>query len=274
LQHIQDGEEFNFAARVSREIPTQAICLVLGIPQEDRLQLCEWVDAAIETPSESVFAAEYASKIRRYAQSHIEAQRAAPGTDIFSTIVRARFESDGSCLSDGELRSFFTLLFPAGAETTTRAISGGMLALLENPRAWQRLREERGLIKTAVEEIVRWTTPSAYKRRTVTRDTTLYGTPLRAGDKVTIWEMSANRDERVFDDPFHFQIDRSPNKHLGFGVGVHFCLGAALARLELAIVFESLLASGLHFELVGTPEWVPNSRLVGLKVLPVRARRI
>lgn len=269
LAALEPGESFDFATRISREIPTQAICMVLGVPEDDRIMLCDLVDRGIMTPSESVVAKEYASHIRRYAQSIIEKKRARPRDDILSVIVHAEFEADGSTLTDYELRSFFSLLFPAGAETTTRAISGGMLALLENRGAWQRLQAEPALIKTLVEEIVRWTTPSAYKRRTATRDTELHGKTIRKGDKVTFWEMSANRDDRVFEHPFEFDVARSPNRHLGFGAGVHFCLGAALARLELTIVFEELLQCNARFELAGEPRWVPNNRLVGLRSLPM-----
>ena len=271
LEGIQSGEHLDFAQRVSREIPTQAICIVLGVPEEDRLMLTDWVDHGIEAPSDAVIAEEYVRKIRRYAQGLIERKRANRQGDIFSTIVHARFEADGSTLSDHELRSFFGLLFPAGAETTTRSISGGMLALIERPEAWRQLRAEPAILKTAVEEIVRWTTPSCYKRRTATRDIRHSGKLIREGDKVTFWEMSANRDERVFDRPFDFDIARAPNRHLGFGAGVHFCLGSALARLELKVVFEELLRRGLDFEVDGTPLWMPNNRLVGLKSLPLRA---
>ena len=217
-----------------------------------------------------MLAGEFASKLRRYAQDIIEKKRAHPDDDIFSAIVHAEFEADGSTLKDYELRSFFALLFPAGAETTTRSISGGMLAMMERPTEWQKLQAEPRLIKAAVEEIVRWSTPSAYKRRTATCDTVLHGRTIREGDKVTFWEMSANRDETVFEAPFDFNVARTPNKHLGFGAGVHFCLGAALARLELKIVFEELLNCGHNFELNGEPQWMPNNRLVGLKSLPVK----
>ena len=270
LDGMHVGERIDFAHQVAREIPTQAICIVLGVPEHDRLMLADWIDHGIEAPSEAVIAEEYVRKVRRYAQGLIEEKRARPHADIFSTIVHACFEADGSTLSDHELRSFFGLLFPAGAETTTRAISGGLLALIERPAAWQRLRAEPGLLKTAVEEIVRWTTPSCYKRRTATRDIHLAGKLIRTGDKVTFWEMSANRDERVFERPFEFDIARNPNKHLGFGAGVHFCLGSVLARLELRVVFEELLDSGLNFELDGEPQWMPNNRLVGLKSLPLQ----
>lgn len=270
LADLKRGEHIDFALRVSREIPTQAICIVLGVPEEDRLTLADWIDHGIAAPSDEVIAEEYVRKVRRYAQGLIEAKRAAPQADIFSTIVHARFAADGSTLSDHELRSFFGLLFPAGAETTTRAISGGLLAFLEQPAQWSRLRAAPDLIRTAVEEIVRWTTPSCYKRRTATRDVDFAGKHIREGDKVTFWEMSANRDARMFERPFEFDIARNPNKHLGFGAGVHFCLGSSLARLELRVVFEELMRSKLAFELDGEPVWMPNNRLVGLKSLPVR----
>ncbi len=124
-------------------------------------------------------------------------------------------------------------------------------------------------MRTAVEEIVRWTSPSVYKRRTVMADTELAGQPLRAGDKVTYWEMSANRDEAVFDDPFRFDIGRDPNPHVGFGHGTHFCLGASLARSEIRIMLSEMLARFARFELAGDPVWVPNNRLVGVIRLPV-----
>ena len=270
LARIKSGDRIDFALEVAREIPTQAICIVLGVPEVDRLTLADWIDHGIAAPSDEVIAEEYVRKIRRYAQGLIEAKREQPQSDIFSTIVHARFAADGSTLSDHELRSFFGLLFPAGAETTTRSISGGLLALLERPQAWRRLHEDPALLKTTVEEMVRWTTPSCYKRRTATRDVQQGGKLIREGDKVTFWEMSANRDERVFERPFDFDIARNPNKHLGFGAGVHFCLGSSLARLELRVVFEELLRSNLDFKFDGEPQWMPNNRLVGLKSFPLQ----
>ena len=126
------------------------------------------------------------------------------------------------------------------------------------------------MMPVAVEEIVRWTTPSVYKRRTLTRDTELAGQPLRAGDKLTFWEMSANRDEAVFEHPFRFDIGRDPNPHLGFGHGVHYCLGANLARLEIRVMLEEMLAGGYEIEVAGDPVWTRDNRLFGLKHLPVQ----
>ena len=188
-----------------------------------------------------------------------------------STIVHARLD-DGSRLTDRELTAFFALLFPAGAETTRSAIAGGIKAFIEYPDQYARLRHDPALIGTAVEEIVRWTTPSVYKRRTASCDTEIAGRPIKAGDKVTVWEMSANRDERVFEEPYTFDVGRHPNPHVGFGFGIHFCLGASLARLELRVALEELTRRYLRFEATGADEWMPNNRLFGLKHLPVVGR--
>ena len=244
--------------------------MVLGVPEKDRLQLCDWVNQGIETQSESIIASEYANKIRKYGQKLVQMKREIPTDDIFSSITHAQLDEDGTKLSDYELRSFFSLLFPAGVETTTRSISGGMLAFIQNPSQWEIACSLPDFRKSMVEEIVRWTTPSCYKRRTACRDFKLGDKLIRAGQKVTFWEMSANRDESYFEKPFIFDILRDPNKHLGFGAGAHFCLGASLARLELKIVFEKLSSQKIAFVLDGDPEWVPNNRLVGLKTLPVK----
>ncbi len=267
---LQVGQKFDFVHKISQEIPTQAICLVLGVPEKDRLQLCDWVNQGIETQSESIIASEYANKIRKYGQKLVQMKREIPTDDIFSSITHAQLDEDGTKLSDYELRSFFSLLFPAGVETTTRSISGGMLAFIQNPSQWEIACSLPDFRKSMVEEIVRWTTPSCYKRRTACRDFKLGDKLIRAGQKVTFWEMSANRDESYFEKPFIFDILRDPNKHLGFGAGAHFCLGASLARLELKIVFEKLSSQKIAFALDGDPEWVPNNRLVGLKTLPVK----
>ena len=185
-------------------------------------------------------------------------------------IVHARLEDGSPQLDNRELRAFFALLFPAGAETTRSSIAGGLVALIENPSQLERLRADSTLMKSAVEEIVRWTSPSVYKRRTTTREVELRGQPIRQGQKITIWEMSANRDEDEFADPFRFDIGRSPNFHVGFGLGSHFCLGANLARLEIRVVFEELLARYEGFEIVGDLAWTNNNRLVGLTRLPLR----
>jgi cytochrome P450 len=263
-------ETFDFAHGFARELPSQAICIVLGVPAEDQPALLDWLDAGIEADSPSILSADAMRKIRTYAIDLIAYKRVHPDPGIMSTIVHARSDEDGSGLTDAELIAFFALLFPAGAETTRSAIAGALKAFIDHPDQFDRLVADPSLVPSAVEEIVRWTTPSIYKRRTASRDVDLAGTAIAAGDKVTFWEMSANRDERVFADPFVFDVGRNPNPHLGFGWGAHFCLGASLARLEIRVALELLVERYAGFELAGPTAWMPNNRLLGLKALPVR----
>ena len=272
--HLLDAvgdEPFDAVHSFARELPAQAICIVLGVPEDDRSDLLDWLDQGIESDSASIVSDDATRRIREYAAGLIEDKRAHPDGGIMSTIVHAQLD-DGSRLTDRELIAFFALLFPAGTETTRSAIAGGIKAFVEQPDQYTQLRDDPSLIGTAVEEIVRWTTPSVYKRRTATRDVVLAGRPIRAGDKVTVWEMSANRDERVFDDPYAFNVGRDPNPHVGFGYGTHFCLGASLARLELRVALEDLTRRFQSFEAAGYHEWLPNNRLFGLKHLPVVGR--
>ena len=265
----------DFVVDVARELPLQAICILLGVPQHARTQLCDWIDIAFEYDGrelgESTDAVRAANRgIQSYGTELIAEKRRAPGDDLLSVVVGAALPGeDPPSLTDGELLMFFVLLFVAGSETTRKAIAGGLAALLESGE-WQRLRREPGLFATAVDEIVRWTTPSVYKRRTLTRNVELGGQRLHAGDKLTFWEMSANRDDAVFEHPFRFDIGRDPNPHLGFGHGVHYCLGANLARLEIRVMLEELLATGHRIEVMGDPVWTRDNRLFGLKHLPVR----
>jgi cytochrome P450 len=266
------GDEFDVVASFARELPAQAICGVLGVPEADRPALLDQLDQGIEDDSPSILSERATAYIRDYARALVAAKRARPDGGIMSSIVHARLE-DGSGLSDRELVHFFALLFPAGAETTRSAIAGAVLAFMEHPDQFDLVRRQPPVIPTAVEEVIRWTTPSVYKRRTASRATVLAGTAIAPGDKVTIWEMSANRDERAFDDPFRFDVTRHPNPHLGLGWGVHYCLGASLARLELRIALEALAERFTGFEPAGEPRWTPNNRLFGLQRLPVRALR-
>ena len=272
LDAVPVGDVFDFVPMVARELPLQAICSVLGVPQSDRGELSEIVDLAITAGTGEVMALEHVRTLSRHGKRLIEAKRREPADDILSVIVHAKLEDGSPQLDDRELRAFFDLLFPAGAETTRSAIAGTLLALIENPQELERLRADPGLMKTFVEEAVRWTTPSVYKRRTAACDTELRGTAIRRGQKVTVWEASANRDEEAFTDPFRFDVGRDPNDHVGFGIGVHFCLGANLARLELRVIFEELVARFESFALAGELEWTNNNRLVGLLKLPVRAK--
>lgn len=270
LDEVEGERSFDFVDHVARELPAQAICMILGVPQEDRSQLVGWVDAGIENQDGEVIGHDFLRKLGAYAIELIEQKRANPADDILSVIVHAKLDGyEPPQLSNRELKFFFNLLFPAGAETTRSALGGAVHAFIEHRDAWARLRSEPSLMRTAIEEILRWTTPSIYKRRTVTEDTVFEGVPMKAGDKVSSWEMSANRDEREFENPFEFDIARAPNRHVGFGAGVHFCLGSQLARLEIRVVLEEMLKRYEGFELAGAPELTPNNRLLGFKYLPI-----
>lgn len=271
LAAVPAGETFDFVALVAQELPLQAICSILGVPQADRAHLARIVNAAIEAETGEVLGADFVKLLGSYGGELIAEKRRNPADDILSIIVHAGGDDGTPPLTDRELKAFFNLLFPAGAETTRSALAGAVVAFSQFPEEEARLRADPGLVRSAVEEIVRWTSPSVYKRRTVTRNTELAGQPLAQGDKVTYWEMSANRDDAVFADPFRFDIGRDPNPHVGFGHGTHFCLGASLARAEIRVMLEALLARFGPLEVAGEPTWVPNNRLVGISHLPVIA---
>ncbi len=169
-----------------------------------------------------------------------------------------------------ELLSYFLLLVVAGNETTRNALAGGLMALAQHPEQWERLRTDDSLIDSAVEEILRWTSPVIQFTRTATEDYTLRGVKISKGESVCLFYPSANRDEEVFDEPFSFRIDRNPNRHLAFGIGEHFCLGANLARLELRVLLKELLRSWKHLEVAGAADRLHSSFVGGIKRLPLR----
>ena len=208
-----------------------------------------------------------------YGQELIAAKRAEPTDDLLSIVANATpddFDGEAApAMSDLELYLFFSLLFSAGAETTRNAVAGGLLSLAEHPDQLRALRSDFGMLPTAIEEMVRWTSPSPSKRRTATRDVTLGGRSVEAGQKVQIWEGSANRDVSVFDRADEFDIARKPNPHLGFGQGVHYCLGANLARLELRVLFEELLSRFSTVWVVEPVEWTRSNRHTGIRHLVV-----
>jgi len=184
----------------------------------------------------------------------------------------ARAELDGAPVPDEDLLAFAVLLLVAGNETTRNATSGGLVAFLEHPGEWERLRRDPALLPSAVEEILRWTSPVVHFARTATADVELEGQKIRAGDALALFYASANRDEDVYPDPFAFRVDRQPNPHLAFGVGEHICLGAHVARLELRVIFAHLLRRLERAELAGPVERLRSSTVGGLKRVPIRYR--
>jgi cytochrome P450 len=280
LDGIRDKEAVDFLVDIAAEPPMQTICILLGVPQEDRYGLWDAVepgfdiragDAAFRSSSEPSAAQTH---MLEYGSHLIAEKRANPGDDMLSIAVQATFSDvEPPTLSDGELYSFFSLLFAAGSETTRNAIAGGLLALIERPAQLAALRGDPALIPTAVEEMLRWTSPSPSKRRTATLRTTLGGHIIEPGDKVLFWEGSANRDEAVFDRSMEFDVGRSPNPHLAFGHGIHFCLGASLARMEIRVMLEEMLPRFAGFELVAPVEWTRSNRHTGVRHMMVRFSR-
>lgn len=276
LDDVEPGQPFDFLVDVAAELPMQMICILLGVPESER----HWLFHAIEPQFDfggsrkasvgQLTAEEAGSRMYTYGQELIAAKRAAPTDDMLSVV--ANTSVDDGVLSDLELYLFFSLLFSAGAETTRNAVAGGLLALIEHPEQMALLRSDLDLLPSAVEEMVRWTSPSPSKRRTATRDVSLGGCEIAAGQKVQIWEGSANRDGSVFADPDVFDIGRKSNPHLGFGQGVHYCLGANLARLELRVLFEELLTRFSRARLVRPVDWTRSNRHTGIRHLVVELR--
>lgn len=275
LDGVVPGEPFDFLVDVAAELPMQMICILLGVPESER----HWLFHAIEPQFDfggsrsaamaQMSAEEAGSRMYTYGQELIAAKRAEPTDDMLSVVANAFRDDEAAALSDLELYLFFSLLFSAGAETTRNSVAGGLLALIENPSQMALLRDDLGELPTAIEEMVRWTSPSPSKRRTATRAVTLGGCDIEPGQKVQVWEGSANRDSLVFSAPDTFDIARKPNPHLGFGYGIHYCLGANLARLELRVLFEELLSRFSAARLVQPVEWTRSNRHTGIRHMVV-----
>ena len=272
LDSVVPGEPFDFLVEIAAELPMQMICILLGVPESER----HWLFHAIEPQFDfggsrkasvgQISVEDAGSRMYTYGQELIASKRASPTDDMLSVVANA------GGMSDLELYLFFSLLFSAGAETTRNAVAGGLLALAEHPSQLALLRSDPSLWPTAIEEMVRWTSPSPSKRRTATRDVELGGCFIEAGQKVQIWEGSANRDSLVFSNADSFDITRKPNPHLGFGQGVHYCLGANLARLELRVLFEEMLGRFSSVQVVKPVEWTRSNRHTGIRHLVVELR--
>ena len=275
LDAVVPGEPLDFVMDVAAELPMQMICILLGVPESERHWLFEAIEPQFDfggsrTAALSQLSAEEAgSRMYTYGLELIASKRAQPTDDMLSVVANAALADDAPAMSDLELYLFFSLLFSAGAETTRNSVAGGLLALANHPEQLRALREDLDTLPTAVEEMVRWTSPSPSKRRTATRDVTVGGASIGTGQKVQIWEGSANRDASVFDDADEFDIARKPNPHLGFGQGVHYCLGANLARLELRVLFEELLSRFGTVRVVRDVEWTRSNRHTGIRHLVV-----
>lgn len=266
--------EVEFVHDVAGLLPSQVVGELVGIPAEDWDQIRRWAEQSTSSQDPDLAGEAYrtqsgSSQMAIYAMQFAAQRRTEePREDLASLILAGNF--GGGPMSDIEFGSFFVQLVTAGNDTTKTMLSSGLEALLDHPDQLQALRDDRTLIPGAVEEILRWANPLHYFRRTALVDTELRGKQIKAGDKVAMWYTSANRDEEVFDDAQAFDIRRSPNPHLSFGIAQHFCLGVHLARLEGRVFFEELLNMYPTIEKTGPSRRIRSNLNNGLKSLPVR----
>jgi len=280
-------EPFDFVDNVAKEVPIRVLARIMGLPHEDLPLFIDLGDRLIANTDPDItdvvwgrddtdayrrfpFRSPYGKQLWDLGREIVREKLRSPGDDLLSTLLRA--EVDGDRLSEIDLDNFFSIMVIAGNETTRIAIAQGVLAFCESPQQWDRLRADPALIDSATEEVLRWTCPTHFMRRTATTDTELGGALIKAGDKVVLWYVSGNRDEAEFDDPETFDIGRSPNRHLSFGRGgPHLCLGAHLARLEIKVVLAALARRVRRFELAGEPRRIRSNFTNGLRELPIRA---
>ena len=269
------GGECDFVEEIAVNFPLYVILSLLGLPEEDfprMLRLTQEMFGGQDEEHQRGNTPEDMQAIlidffMYFAQLTAD-RRANPTEDLASAIANGKI--DGQPLSDMDTASYYVIVASAGHDTTKDAISGGLLALIENPDQLARLKNDMSLMPTAVEEMIRWATPVKEFMRTATADTVVRGVPIAKGESVYLAYVSGNRDEDVFDDPFRFDVGRDPNKHVAFGYGVHFCLGAALARMEMNSFFTELVPRLDSIELAGEPSFSATTFVGGLKHLPIR----
>lgn len=274
IDSVSDRGECDLVRDLALWLPLHAIADLVGVPEEDRAQVFEWTELTFgfdpSVPPEERMNA--AMSMFAYADAMCAERRAHPRDDLMTVLLEA--EVDGNKLTELQLASFFMLLQNAGSETTRNLITTGTLALLQRPDQLERLRADLSLLPSAIEELLRYTTPVMSFTRTATRDTEVAGQAIPEGDRVLMVYASANRDERAFDNPDDVDITREPNDHVAFGAGgPHFCLGAHLARLESTLMFEEILTRFEGLEVTADPDSLPRvySNLIdGFAEMPVR----
>ena len=285
LAGLSDKPEFDFVDDFVAWHPLRMITELLGIPPEDEQIVLHMTNSAMAGPDDPEFAADspgdgsaggetnVMSGTRfeifiPYLLELIAKRRAQPTDDLASVIVNGKV--NGELLDDMVAMTYLLIVAVAGHDTTRNALAGGMLALLENPDQLALLRNTPSLAELATKEFVRWSTPVSHFVRTATADCELGGRSIGKGDPVALYYPSGNRDETVFDDPFSFRVDRDPNPHLGFGIGEHFCMGSALAQMEIKVLLQELIPRLEHIELAGDAQRIRTTHVGGVKHLPIR----
>ena len=266
------GGACDFARDIANWYPLRVIMTILGVPVEDEAFMLRLTQELLgstdpEIRRKGARRETYKDFFAYFARMTADRRR-SPRDDVATVIANATL--DGRPIGDLEASSYYVIIATAGHDTTSSTTSGGLLALMQTPGALDRLRAEPVLLARAVDEMIRFVSPVKHFFRTATEDYVLRGQQIRAGDSLMMCYPSGNRDEDVFEDPFDFRIDRSPNRHLAFGFGAHLCLGMHLARMEIRALFRELLPRLDHVELAGAPAWVEASFVSGLKRLPIR----
>jgi len=280
---------FDFVDAVAKEVPIRVLARIMGLPAADLDLFIDLGDRLIANTDPDItdvvwgrddtdayrrypFRSPYGKQLWDLGRQVVAGRLADPGDDLLSRLLQA--EVDGDRLSETDLDNFFSILVVAGNETTRIAIAHGVLAFCQYPDQWDRLRADPALLDTATDEVIRWSCPTHFMRRTAAADTSLGGATISAGDKVILWYVSGNRDEAEFADPDVFDVGRNPNRHLSFGRGgPHLCLGVHVARLEVKLVLAALARRFSRFELAGEPRRIRSNFTNGLKALPVRVSR-
>ena len=264
---LTETGEIDFHKSVASWYPLRVIMRIIGVPAEDEALMLRMTQQLFgpddpDIKTEKVDVISTVQGFFAYFRELLAARRAAPQDDLATLLAKAE-------IGEQEALSYFILAATAGHDTTSSSIAGGMLALLQNPDEFDRLRQDMTLLPTAIDEMLRWVSPVTHFFRTATEDCVVRGQAIRAGEALMMCYPSANRDEDVFEDPFRFDITRPPSRHLAFGYGSHVCLGQHLARMEMRIFFEELFAREPSLVLSGTPIWVQTNFVGGLKRLPV-----
>jgi cytochrome P450 len=269
------GPECDFVQEVAVNYPLYVIMSMLGMPESDFPRMLKYTqelfgsdDSEFQRGASKEEQVGVLLEMFQYFNEMTASRRATPTEDLASAIANATI--DGEPLSDIDTVSYYLIIATAGHDTTSAVISGGLHALIDHPDQRERLRANMDLMPLATEEMIRWVTPVKEFMRTAREDTTVRGVDIAAGESVLLSYASSNRDEDVFDDPFRFDVGREPNKHNAFGYGVHFCLGAALARMEVSSFFSELLPRLESIELTGDPEYIATIFVGGPKHLPIR----
>ncbi len=272
---VEKGPECDFVQEVAVNYPLYVILSLLGLPESDFDRMLKLTQELFGNDDDEMGRGSSAEELNavildffNYFTELTADRRANPTEDLASAIANAKL--NGEYLNDVDCLSYYVIVASAGHDTTSAAISGGLLALTENQDQLARLKADMSLMPLATEEIIRWSAPVKEFMRTATRDTEVRGVPIKEGESVLLSYVSANRDEDIFENADKFDVGRDPNKHLSFGYGVHFCLGAALARMEINSFFTELIPRLESIELAGDPEFMATTFVGGLKHLPIR----